>query len=453
MKAIKPQSVKAITPLPSNQEAEIAVLGAVLLEGGEIYEKAKIWLKDDDAFYVTRHKVIWKAMSTLYKSDIPIDAITVHTEIKKEKYKDEYVTDLDAYFITGLSQSVPTTANVEHYAKDIWYKHIQRLAIKSAQRLYAMSLTEEEDVLDILHKHEKIIEELKESAPSKKVDTEDIIDNTIETLKTGSNLIPFGIEQMDNAAGGMTRSEVTVIGGRPGHGKTTLVINIVKRLLEQGFRVMLFNREMTNVEMMKKILVMEFQEFSYEKIRKAENIEKEIAEISMKKDTLGEKYKNLIMHDDCKTLADAMKEISREKPDVILDDYIQLIRTDNSNNKDRRFEIEDIMLDYKWICKKINCSAILVSQLNREIERRLDPRPKLSDFAESGVIEQTAEAAFFVYYPYAVDDRESDPYEIEVICQKARYGSLGSYNLGFNGDKCSIYFDRTEAIKVMSQYT
>lgn len=452
MKSIKTE--KQMTPMPSNQEAEIAVLGGILLEGNEVYEKAKSWIKDDEAFYFMRHQIIWQAIGTLYKSNTPIDVVTIHTELKKkDKYDTEHVADLNAYFLTGLADGVPTTANVEHYAKDIWYKHIQRLAIKSAQKLYAMSLTDKEDVLDILHKHEKIIEELKESAPSKKVETEDIIDNTIETLKTGSNLIPFGIEQMDNAAGGMTRSEVTVVGGRPGHGKTTLVINIVKRLLEQGFRVMLFNREMTNVEMMKKILVMEFQEFSYEKIRKAENIEKEIAEISMKKEALGEKYKNLIMHDDCKTLADAMKEISREKPDVILDDYIQLIRTDNSNNKDRRFEIEDIMLDYKWICKKINCSAILVSQLNREIERRLDPRPKLSDFAESGVIEQTAEAAFFVYYPYAVDDRESDPYEIEVICQKARYGSLGSYNLGFNGDKCSIYFDRTEAIKVMSQYT
>ena len=452
MKSIKTE--KQMTPMPSNQEAEIAVLGGILLEGNEVYEKAKSWIKDDEAFYFMRHQIIWQAIGTLYKSNTPIDVVTIHTELKKkDKYDTEHVADLNAYFLTGLADGVPTTANVEHYAKDIWYKHIQRLAIKSAQKLYAMSLTDKEDVLDILHKHEKIIEELKESAPSKKVETEDIIDNTIETLKTGSNLIPFGIEQMDNAAGGMTRSEVTVVGGRPGHGKTTLVINIVKRLLEQGFRVMLFNREMTNVEMMKKILVMEFQEFSYEKIRKAEDIEKEIAEISMKKEALGEKYKNLIMHDDCKTLADAMKEISREKPDVILDDYIQLIRTDNSNNKDRRFEIEDIMLDYKWICKKINCSAILVSQLNREIERRLDPRPKLSDFAESGVIEQTAEAAFFVYYPYAVDDRESDPYEIEVICQKARYGSLGSYNLGFNGDKCSIYFDRTEAIKVMSQFT
>ena len=282
--------------MPSNQEAEIAVLGGILLEGNEVYEKAKSWIKDDEAFYFMRHQIIWQAIGTLYKSNTPIDVVTIHTELKKkDKYDTEHVADLNAYFLTGLADGVPTTANVEHYAKDIWYKHIQRLAIKSAQKLYAMSLTDKEDVLDILHKHEKIIEELKESAPSKKVETEDIIDNTIETLKTGSNLIPFGIEQMDNAAGGMTRSEVTVVGGRPGHGKTTLVINIVKRLLEQGFRVMLFNREMTNVEMMKKILVMEFQEFSYEKIRKAENIEKEIAEISMKKEALGEKYKNLII--------------------------------------------------------------------------------------------------------------------------------------------------------------
>lgn len=440
-----------ITPLPSNQEAEIAILGAILLEGAEVYEKAKTWIKDNNAFYMTTHKIIWETIQALYKDNIPIDTLTVHTELKKlDKYED---TGLDSYFLTGLAEGVPTTANVEFYAKDVWYKYIQRQAVKSAQKLYTISLTDKQDVLEVLHKHEKIIAELKESAPSNKIETEDIIDNTIEVLKTGSNLIPYGIEQLDNAAGGMTRSEVTVVGGRPGHGKTTLVINIVKRLLEQGFRVMLFNREMTNVEMMKKILVMEFQQFSYERIRKAIDIDKEIAEISLKKDYLGEKYKNLIMYDDCKTLADAMKEISREKPDVILDDYIQLIRTDNANGKDRRFEIEDIMLDYKWICKKINCSAILVSQLNREIERRLDPRPKLSDFAESGVIEQTAEAAFFVYYPYAVDDRENDPYEIEIICQKARYGSLGSYNLGFNGDKCSVYFDRTEAIKVMSQFT
>ena len=442
------KQTNSLEPMPKNEEAEIALLGAILLQGDEVFEKTKSVVKDYKAFYTSKHQELWKSFNRLYKNNVPIDTVTVFGDIK-DNVKDHTLT---TYYLTGLADGVPTTANAETYAKNIWYKYIQRKAVKSSQILYNLTLQNTDDIVEILHKHEKIIQELKDIAPSKVVDTKDILDNTVAALKEGSNLIPFGIEQLDKAAGGMTRGEVTVVGGRPGHGKTTMIINIVKRLLEQGKRVMLFNREMTNVEMMKKILVMEFQEFSYEKIRKADNIDKELATISLKKEDMGEKYKNLIMLDDCKTLADAMKEISKEKPDVVLDDYIQLIRTDNSSGKDRRFEIEDIMLDYKWICKKIKCSAILVSQLNREIERRMDPRPKLSDFAESGVIEQTAEAAFFVYYPYAVDDRENDRYEIEIICQKARYGQLGSYNMGFNGDKCSVYFDRTEAIRVMSLY-
>ena len=442
------KQTNSLEPMPKNEEAEIALLGAILLQGDEVFEKTKSVVKDHKAFYTSKHQELWKSFNRLYKNNVPIDTVTVFGDIK-DNVKDHTLT---TYYLTGLANGVPTTANAETYAKNIWYKYIQRKAVKSSQILYNLTLQNTDDIVEILHKHEKIIQELKDIAPSKVVDTKDILENTVAALKEGSNLIPFGIEQLDKAAGGMTRGEVTVVGGRPGHGKTTMIINIVKRLLEQGKRVMLFNREMTNVEMMKKILVMEFQEFSYEKIRKADNIDKELATISLKKEDMGEKYKNLIMLDDCKTLADAMKEISKEKPDVVLDDYIQLIRTDNSSGKDRRFEIEDIMLDYKWICKKIKCSAILVSQLNREIERRMDPRPKLSDFAESGVIEQTAEAAFFVYYPYAVDDRENDRYEIEIICQKARYGQLGSYNMGFNGDKCSVYFDRTEAIRVMSQY-
>ena len=441
------KQTNGLEPMPKNEEAEIALLGSILLEGDKIFEKAKSIIKDSGAFYTSKHQELWNSFNRLYKNNVPIDTVTVFGDIK-DNVKDHTLT---TYYLTGLANGVPTTANCETYAKNIWYKFIQRKAVKSSQILYNLTLQNTDDIVEVLHHHEKIIQELKDIAPSKIVKTEDILTNTLEALQEGSNLIPFGIEQLDNAAGGMTRGEITVVGGRPGHGKTTMVINIVKRLLEQGKKVMLFNREMTNVEMMKKILVMEFQEFSYEKIRKASNIDKEITEINLKKEELGEKYKNLIMLDDCKTLADAMKEISKEKPDVVLDDYIQLIRTDNSKNKDRRFEIEDIMLDYKWICKKIKCSAILVSQLNREIERRLDPRPKLSDFAESGVIEQTAEAAFFVYYPYAVDDRDNDRYEIEIICQKARYGKLGSYNMGFNGDKCSVYFDRTEAIQMMNK--
>ena len=434
----------SVRAMPSNQDAERAVLGAILLGGANILEKAQTSIRNKEAFYWVDHQRIWEASNKLYKDNKPIDSITVLSDIK-DTFKDGEVS---AYFITGLPDDVPTTSNIEHYAKIVWHKYIQREAVKSSHKLYDISMEHSEDVPAILHKHERLIEELKDLTPIKLNDTSVILDDTILALRTGANIIPYGIECLDSASGGMTRGEVTVIGGRPGHGKTTLVINVVKRLLEQGYKVMLFNREMNNTEMMKKMIVMEFPNLSYEKIRKAEDIDKEIAEINMCKDDLGKKFENLIMYDDIKTLAEGLKEVAREKPDVVIDDYIQLIRLDEIK-KDRRFEIEDIMLEYKWISKKIECSSILVSQLNREIERRIDAKPKLSDFAESGVIEQTAEAAYFKYYPFAVHDQENDPHEVEIICQKARFGELGSYTMGFNGDKCRVYFDRQEAIRAM----
>ena len=149
------------------------------------------------------------------------------------------------------------------------------------------------------------------------------------------------------------------------------------------------------------------------------------------------------MFDDVKTLEEAMVEISRHKPDVIIDDYIQLIAMPDT--KERRHQIEEIVHDYKWICKKENCSAILVSQLNREIEKRYEPRPRLSDYSESGVIEQTAECALFVWYGYVFNDEEYSPYKSEIISAKVRYGRVMTEEVGFNGDRCKFYNNEEEA--------
>ena len=83
------------------------------------------------------------------------------------------------------------------------------------------------------------------------------------TVEEDTNLIPFNLASLDAFAGGMTRKEITVLGGRPGHGKTTLVINIIKGLIEQGYKVMLFNREMSNTEMLKKMTVMDSNALKY----------------------------------------------------------------------------------------------------------------------------------------------------------------------------------------------
>jgi len=434
-----------IKTMPHSESAEEAVIGSILIDGGKGFEKANAWIRESNAFYSDKNKILYETISILHRENKNIDMVTVVDRIKDMGKENESI-GLDMYYISGLPESVPTTANIESYAKIVWEKYIKRETIKSAHKLYSSGFIKtDEKVEDILHNHQKLLTELLEIAPSKKKEIGSVINETIDTLKTGKNIIKFGYPQLDNIAGGMTRKEITVIGGRPGHGKTTLTLNIIYSLLAQGYRVMLFNREMSNVEVIKKFMIMESKDLLYEHLRKGDIEKGRIQSIEMMADSLKEKLKNLIMYDDIKNLNDAMREIQREKPDIVVDDYIQLIKTESRYNKDRRFEIEDILVEYKWVCKKENCAALLVSQLNREIEKRLEPRPRLADFAESGTIEQTAETALLVFYGYNFNDDKYNKYEIEVICDKARYGKVGTYVMGFNGNKCKFYSSPDQA--------
>ena len=160
-------------------------------------------------------------------------------------------------------------------------------------------------------------------------------------------------------------------------------------------------------------------------------------ELDKMKEDIVKKYENLVMFDNIGGLSEAIREISRIKPDVVIDDYIQLVQMDDK--MERRFQLEKIMHQYKWSAKKNDCHVILVSQLNREIERRLDPRPKMSDFAESGVIEQTAESAMFVFYGWNFNPKTYRENQCEIIFAKSRYGKQGAIDMGFDGNKCSYY--------------
>ena len=151
------------------------------------------------------------------------------------------------------------------------------------------------------------------------------MNHTKELVKSGNNIIKFGMPALDLAAGGMTRKEITVLGGRPGHGNTTLIVNIIRSLVEQNNKVMIFNREMSNPEMIRKLIVMEGDNLSYTKIRKGD-LNGSTDLFNEATDRVSNKYKDkLLMFDDVRTLDEAMVEISRHKPDVIIDDYIQLI--------------------------------------------------------------------------------------------------------------------------------
>ena len=418
---------------PSNKDAEKATLGAIMTGGNDIFEKVKAWIREDNAFYYLDNKKLWESMNELYKEHKPIDLITVNNKIK-----DLYPKSKLAFYTTDVYESCPTSANVDEYAKIVWYKYVQRASAKTAQKLYNTSFKGNGELTEALEAHSMYIEELLDLHPSKRKDISDIVEDSYDSILNDTNIIQFGIQQLDYFAGGMTRKEITVLGGRPGHGKSTLVINIIRKLIEQGNKVVIFNREMSNEEMMKKILVMESQFLTSGDIRRHTLSDIQNKELEKMKSDITEKYENLIMFDNISGLAEAIREISRIKPDIVIDDYIQLVQLED-DKMERRFQLEKIMHQYKWSAKKNNCHAILVSQLNREIERRLDPRPKMSDFAESGVIEQTAESAMFVFYGWNFNPKTYDENQCEIIFAKSRYGKQGAIDMGFNGNKCTYY--------------
>ena len=425
---------------PSSQEAEEALLGCIIQGGEKEQEIAMAWIRDNSAFYITDNRIIWESMAELYKDGVNIDFVTLTNKVKDK------TGDSKAYYITGLTESFTSTVNVESYARIVWEKYIQRETAKSAEALLTASYDDYKNVGSILEKHSKLIEELRQIQPSKQRDISILVDEMRATVEEDSNLIPFNLGHLDTFAGGMTRKEITVLGGRPGHGKTTLVINIIRGLIEQGYRVMLFNREMSNTEMLKKMVVMESNGLKYGDIRKNDLSENSKEEFELVSEKMKHNYENFLMYDNVRTLDDCLREIAKHKPDVVIDDYIQLI--DVSGVKEgRRFEIEKIMQEYKWICKQEDCSSILVSQLNREIEKRFDPRPRMSDYAESGVIEQTAESAMFVFYGHNFDSEKFNPYKSEIIVSKSRYGKIGTHAVGFNGGRCKFYMNSNMAEK------
>jgi replicative DNA helicase len=428
------QQIKNGQILPQSEEGEKALLGCMISGGDREQEIGMAWIRDKEAFYFKENKVIWKALKSLYKNNVEIDFITLTDKVK------DITGESMAFYITGLAEFVPTTSNVEEYARIVWEKYIQRETAKSARMLVNASYDDYKEVDSILEKHSKLITELREIQPSKERKMEDLVNEMMEVVEEDTNLIPFNLAHLDMFAGGMTRKEITVLGGRPGHGKTTLVINMIKGLIDQGYTVMLFNREMSNTEMLKKMVVMESKALEYGNIRRNDLSETDKTEFTNISENIKISYDNLIMYDGIRTLDDSLREIAKHKPDVVIDDYIQLI--DVSKVKEgRRFEIEKIMQEYKWICKTENCSSILVSQLNREIEKRLDPRPRMSDYAESGVIEQTAESAMFVFYGHNFDSEKYSPYKSEVIVSKSRYGKIGTHKVGFNGARCKFYMN------------
>ncbi len=419
---------------PSSKEGERAVLCSIL-ENSKILDDVSYLSKD--YFYFKENGRLFEILSNMHNNGEPIDTATVCGRLTEK----DKIDKVDAYYVTGLLGS--PTSNPLYYAKQIYEKYLLREVINKTKLINDSAYENNTDIYNLMSDAHTSIGALIDIKPGTKFLIEEELEETVHNIQNSDvNIIKTGFDGIDSLAGGLTRGEITILGGRPGHGKTTAMINVVKGCIEQGLKVLVVNREMTNVEMLKKILVLESGELSYLSIRKGilNDIET-IAKLNDVKKKVIEKYSEdrFCMFDNLNTFSQSASEIKKFKPDIIFDDYIQLISPEQKFDH-RRFQLEKLVNDYKWLAKSQNACVFLLSQLNRALEVRGDGRPKLSDIAESGAIEQVAENVLFVYYDFKINGLSSKygANQLEIIGSKVRYGNSGNAVLHYDGDRVKL---------------
>ena len=432
--------------VPFDTNLENGVLGSLILNP-EVYPGIKDFLFTDEIFHQKRARMLWGKIKTmLYNNDF-IDLNTVAATLTDDDMNNglNHVYVVDCTMVSGVSASTPA------YAKKLYEKYLLRKVINETQKIQESAMDNGVETYDCIVGAHTLFSELIELNPSKeKPSIDSLLYDAVEDIQSKeSKLIKTGYNSVDKFAGGLTRGEITIIGGRPGHGKTTMMVNLLASLVENGHRVALFNRELPNVEVIKKLMCLESKKLSYSLIRQGIHNKNSIACVEEVRKIIKEKYSEdkFMMFDNIRDFAKTASEVKKFKPDVIMDDYIQLVSPENKISE-RRLQLEKLVNDYKWLSKEMKCAVVLASQLNRSIESRYkNARPQLSDLAESGAIEQVAENVFFVFYDYKINGEDGKGKNIiTFVAKKVRYGETGESDLGYNGDKCKIFDSYDEFI-------
>ena len=434
---------------PHDESLENALLSGVITYPEE-YHKVETYISNGDSFYQQKAKRLWRLLGIMKRDGEDISMPTICASLSSRDENE----GLSKYYVIDITNDAPLKGSIMSYARKLHEKYLLREVINATHKIQQKAYDNKINAYDEIISAHTYLGQLMEFKPGDKFDIQEEMGETIEAIKDDeSKLIHTGFEGIDTLAGGLTRGEITVIGGRPGHGKTTFLVNLLANMVGRGYKCVLFNRELPNSELLKKLIALESGKLSYSMIRNGIFDTTGIKELEKTKQFIVQKYnsKMLRMFDNIRDFPKASAEVKKFRPDVILDDYIQLI-SPTRQIEQRRLQLEALVNDYKWLAKEHKCVVVLASQLNRSLEMRsTNAKPQLSDLAESGAIEQVAENVFFTYYDYKINGNQSKGKNIiSIVARKVRYGETGECDLGFNGDKARFYNtmeDLTEDIK------
>lgn len=420
---------------PQNMDAELSVVGAMLLDNEAVGKVLEILIPDD--FYRESHRKIFEAIIELYQRSEPSDIITVTNVLKSQGVLDSMGGPA---FLAGLIEKVPTSANVIYYAKIVHQKSVLRHLIASATSIIEKSYSESDDVDQFLDQAEKIIFEVAQKRIKRSFYAiKDIVKDSfkaIERLYEKKELItgvPTGYTELDKMTSGLQPADLIVLAGRPSMGKTALALNIVQyAAVEMNIPCAVFSLEMSKEQLVQRLLCGEAK-VAGSKLRGGFLAETDWPKLTRAAGALSEAP---IYIDDTPAInvlemrAKARRLHKDKGIKLIVVDYLQLMRS-VGKSESREREISEISGSLKALAKELSLPVIAISQLNRAVENRQDKRPQMADLRESGAIEQDADVIMFVYRDEVYNKETQDRGIAEVIIGKQRNGPTGYAKLAF----------------------
>ena len=436
---------------PQSLDAEMSVLGAILIDNDAINRALEILGAED--FYRESHRKIFQAMMRLSDQREPCDYTTLSDMLQKHGELEE--AGGVAYLVT-LVDYVPTAANIVYYCKIVKEKSLNRRLITVATEIVTRGYDEQADVNELLDLAQKNIYELSENKLRPQyVPVQAVLKETFAILKnlhdrkehiTG---VPAGYIDLDQMTAGFQPGDLAIIAARPSMGKTTLALNIAEYASADPHNKKKTPSVIFSLEMGKEQLVMRFLasigKVDFGRMRTGHFLDSDWPRLTR---AAGLLHDAKIFIDDTPAISvlelrsKARRLKSEHDIGLIIIDYLQLMRG-GVNPESRQQEISEISRSLKALAKELNVPVVALSQLNRELEKRSDKRPMMSDLRESGAIEQDADVIMFVYREavYCEQCRKRDgsctqnhERNAEIIIGKQRNGAIGTVQLMFFGE-------------------
>jgi replicative DNA helicase len=424
---------------PQNIEAEMSVLGSLMLDKNAIIKIADLVHPED--FYKDANKLVYETMLELYEEREPIDVLSLSNKLEEKKQLEKIG---GASYLTEIVNTVPTASNVIHYAKVVQKKSLLRKLITAASDIVELGYEEAEDVEKVLDEAEqKLFKVSQKYVKADFVPLKTYLEsafNRIDELHKGDKDlrgVPSGFTDLDNVLAGFQKSDLVILAARPSIGKTALALDIARNVaVKKKIPVGIFSLEMSSDQLVDRMLAAQGKVDAW-RMRTGHLVsndrEDDFAKIGEAMGALSEAP--IFIDDAASANVMEMRTMARRLQaehnlGLIIIDYLQLMQGRSTDNRVQ--EVSEISRSLKQLARELNIPVIALSQLNRSVESRSPQVPKLSDLRESGSIEQDADVVMFLYR----EDREKpdtpNKNVIQVIVAKHRNGPLGTANLYFN---------------------